>query len=361
MATTAVSDTFTETEDAVVPEPGTGSGVAGRDRRRVSLRMKIAATGVVGVLGAVVLGGVAWTGQARSADRTDDLVALSVVRHQVSDVARYGSDVYAWQSAFALEATVTGLAAENSTSRNSYTAAAADMEEALGSIDPGALTERELGTLDVIKGLWTTYTEQDQQVMDLFLMGTQGARDRAVGLVLSDVEETHRAIVEQTDVLDDLLAARADSLADEAAAHARSAELTVVAVLVAAVLAVVAVSLVIRRGVSRSVREVQAGVAALAAGDLTVEPVAHTRDELGDIALGLVEAQRSLRTTLSDVVTTSDVVAASSGELSAAAGQVASSSEEGAAQAGVVAAAVVAPPSRCSASVPPRRSRRSRP
>ena len=343
MTTTAVGDTRTEAEEMVAPEPGTGTGTgtgaAGRNRRRVSLRTKIAATGLVGVLGAVVLGGVAWTGQAASAARTDDLVALSVVRHHVSDVARLGSDVYAWQTAFTLEATVTGLAAENSTSRNSYLASAAELDAALGAIDVDALTERERTTLGVIEGLWATYDAVDQQVMDLLLTGTKGARDRAAGLVLSDVEETRRAMVEQTEVLDGLLADRADALSEQAAGQARSAERTVALVLVGAVAAVVAVSLVIRRGVNRSVREVQAGVAALAAGDLTVEPVARSRDELGDIALGMVEAQRSLRTTLAEVVATSDVVAAESGELSAAAGQVAGSAEEGAVRSGVVAAA----------------------
>ena len=111
------------------------------------------------------------------------------------------------------------------------------------------------------------------------------------------------------------------------------------------VLAAIGVGLALALGwwfanaIRRTVVTVKTSVDAMAGGDLTQEPSVDRQDELGRMASALVEAQRSLRTTLTGVAEVSGAVAAASEEMSAAGAQVASGAEETSAQAGVVAAA----------------------
>jgi methyl-accepting chemotaxis protein len=92
----------------------------------------------------------------------------------------------------------------------------------------------------------------------------------------------------------------------------------------------------VARKIKKAARAVSGSLEAMAAGDLRVEAVVTSNDELGDMATALAKAQLSLRQTMSEVVASAQTVAAAAEELSAANSQVAASSHETSAQAGAV-------------------------
>ena len=126
---------------------------------------------------------------------------------------------------------------------------------------------------------------------------------------------------------------------DAAQAEAAAAQRTFIVVLALGLVAGAAVAWGVARTVRRDLVDAQRSVAAMATGDLTVEAPVRGRDEVGRMAAALAVAQRSLRSTLTEVDRTSDQVASAAEELSAAGSQVAAGAEETSAQAGVVAAA----------------------
>ncbi|QZN86163.1 methyl-accepting chemotaxis protein [Cellulomonas sp. C5510] len=129
-----------------------------------------------------------------------------------------------------------------------------------------------------------------------------------------------------------------DILAASRAEVNRTILALVVAFVVGAALSGVLAVLVIRR-ITTAVRSVQGSLEAMADGDLTVQADVPWRDETGRMAAALAQAQESLRTTLSGVVTAARSVERTAATLAASNGTVVEGSQETSAQAGVVAAA----------------------
>jgi methyl-accepting chemotaxis protein len=94
----------------------------------------------------------------------------------------------------------------------------------------------------------------------------------------------------------------------------------------------------ISRVISSGIARVRDSLTALAAGDLTATAKVDTRDEVGQMAQALTEAQHALRDALREITGTSTSLAGSAEELSAVSAQVASNSEETSAQAAGLAA-----------------------
>ncbi len=147
------------------------------------------------------------------------------------------------------------------------------------------------------------------------------------------------ALVETVSELNKVVAERLASQVTEAKATANSATvMTIVLVIAGAILASVFGWFIAGR-IRRAAVLVQGSLEAMADGDFTVPAEVKSRDELGAMADALSTAQRSVSSTLAEVVETSASVAAAAEELSAASEQVSAGSEETSAQASVVAAA----------------------
>ncbi|WP_461024874.1 HAMP domain-containing protein, partial [Thalassiella azotivora] len=101
----------------------------------------------------------------------------------------------------------------------------------------------------------------------------------------------------------------------------------------------VAFGVLIGRSIIRPLQSVKAALEAMAAGDLTARPEVRSRDEVGQMAQALTEAQESVRAAIATVAGSVTAAATASEELSATSEQIAAGAEETSVQAGVVSAA----------------------
>ncbi len=155
----------------------------------------------------------------------------------------------------------------------------------------------------------------------------------------SGLADTGAALVAAlTTVGDEVTAAAADATA-RADANAQRALVVTMTVLGVGLAVGAALGVVLARSIRRPILEVKRAADAMATGDLTVTPVVHSSDEIGQMADSIATAQGALRDLVAGTVDSATVVAAASEELSAANTQVAAGSEETSAQVGVVAAA----------------------
>jgi methyl-accepting chemotaxis protein len=190
----------------------------------------------------------------------------------------------------------------------------------------------------------TRMMETRAQYLELAATQLFPAADRGDFAAFSRVQSEQLQPLLQT-IADDMEAegvAQSEQAAARNAAAADEASSSITMLLVtalASVLAAVVLTVLVVRGITRTVCSVQRSAEAMAAGDLTVPTGVTATDEIGRMAAALDSAQESLREVLSSVVESADAVAASSEELSASSAQIAASAEETSAQSGVVSSA----------------------
>ena len=159
------------------------------------------------------------------------------------------------------------------------------------------------------------------------------------GMVTGPLQDATDTLMDQLQSEVDVQMAHASAVNEQNAADAAGSTRLLWVVLVLSLLAIGALAVWVIRQITGTVASMGRTVSAMATGDLTVEPEVRAADELGRMARSLGEAQRHLRSVLSDVAASADAVAASAEELSASSAQISASAEETSAQSGVVSSA----------------------
>jgi methyl-accepting chemotaxis protein len=132
---------------------------------------------------------------------------------------------------------------------------------------------------------------------------------------------------------------RMDSRVGEANKQFTRSKITSFAIIGVAVLFGILTSFFITRGITCPLSEGVVAANALAAGDLTITIESKSKDETGQLMGAMKAMSHNLRTTISQVSSTSSQVASAANQLHSTATQIATGAEEVAAQAGTVATA----------------------
>jgi methyl-accepting chemotaxis protein len=292
--------------------------------------VKIGAT--VGLLGVVAIGltGLATNRMSQLSDQQERLFAESVTPlNQLAGIQRaFQGDRARYIEYPQLDVTARQEMSKELAER--YT----DLQDQLAEYEQVASSPDSFATLTDDLAAW-----YDVATHKLVPAADSGDRAGTAAILTGDLQNALDVLMDQMQLELDTQTQQAGDVRKEGAAAATAATRLMWIVLAAALLVAGLLGYVVIRQITRTVNEVGRTVAALAAGDLTVEPVVRSRDELGRMAEGLGGALRELRTVLSSVVASADAVAASSEELSASAAQISASAEETSAQSGVVSGA----------------------
>ncbi|MBY3555857.1 HAMP domain-containing protein, partial [Modestobacter lapidis] len=185
-----------------------------------------------------------------------------------------------------------------------------------------------------VQATYVTYLDAISSFVEAAVADQAGARLQWEGIQAAN-DLTDGAVSEAKAALE----AATTATQVELSAAITSADRTAVVVVGIGLVLVVGICLLTQRSLTRPIVRVEATLAAMATGDLTVESGVTSRDEVGRMAQSLAAAQQHLRTVLAGVAASADAVAASSEELSASSAQISASAEETSAQSGVVSAA----------------------
>ncbi|GAA3155344.1 hypothetical protein GCM10010466_52860 [Planomonospora alba] len=156
------------------------------------------------------------------------------------------------------------------------------------------------------------------------------------------VKQLNEALVGLNTSIEDLAAyeaERAEEMAAEATDGYESSRFTVIALFLVALVLGLGLAVAVARMIVRPLAAVSRALGAAANGDLTGRVDVTSRDEAGQMAAAVNQANGALRQTMESLAASADALAASSGELAAVSDRIAASADEASAQAGNAAAA----------------------
>ncbi len=328
-----------------IASPREAGGAPSSDRVDVAPRRRLIAdrsvrTKILGLVAlfAAVVAGVGGFAIAGLTSLKNEAQTLATTQADVSGALTELKDSL-WTIRMTVYAVAAATADDKDRPMSEMTAAYGAFEEKLAAFE-GIYVEH-LGTSPAgwteFQAAYTAYrTALDSEAIPPAMADDRQQFESARGGGLADAGS---ALVDSLAAVETGVASAMSATAADAKASADSTTRLVVVVALLGLTAATAVGVLLARTIRRAVMDVKRTADALAAGDLTVIPAVHARDELGQMAESLAHAQATLRSTLAQVGDVSEAVAGSAEEMSASGAQVASGAEETSAQAGVVAAA----------------------
>ncbi len=273
---------------------------------RLGVRAKVLSIGVVGLLGASTIGGMALVGVSQMREANDRLASLQVLASDVEQV-RYGnSEASGWQAFYAWETRLQDPAraatATPDSNRETFEKAAKATQERFDRMDTSSMTGAERDLFAQMKRGWTNFLEADTKAAEAFRSGTDAGLERGTQIINDGECVTAYEVLDaagqklQASVSERMRAQRVT--AQEVADRIPRVIAAAIAVLAAAI---VAVALVVAGRILRGVRHVHVSMDALGQGDLSVPAQAISQDEIGQMARATEQARLSMREVIGSV------------------------------------------------------------
>lgn len=260
---------------------------------RASIRLQVLSVGAVGLLGAMLGGGAAWVGLTQAADAARQVSVALTTEGQLMALSEVGGSMIAGVTAVQRDTLAEGgarAAAPGSAGVTQYTAGLQRARELASRVDASALPPESQQRL---ASATTAVQEADADARRAFEMVARGdATSVRQGSAILAREVTPRLEVFRSEGAQ--LTSAAAATAAQAVADERAAQMRALSVMLGAVAVVgglfVGMAWWVSGRISRSLGEVRTSVRALARGDLRVECVPRTKDEVGDIAAAVEQA-----------------------------------------------------------------------
>lgn len=287
---------------------------------RFDVRRQVLLVGLIGLIGAVVLGAVAWVNVSRMDAAEAELGRLRSLSDQVAAIRFGNADTNGWQGFYAwstrLEDPRSAATPTEGSNRQGFEKAAASTTALIESFDVAGLTGDERALFDTVRTNWKTFLDGDAQAVAAFRRGTPAGLAAGTAIIDEGICVTsYDALDTAGQKLEASLKGRIAAQREQVDAAARATRLAVILALATLAALIVAVALLVSNRLSRRIHDVQASIDALGAGDLRVPAVATSQDEIGAMARATEQARASMRDVLAAVQSASTGVGQSSTEL----------------------------------------------
>ncbi|MBW3085049.1 hypothetical protein KEM60_01241 [Austwickia sp. TVS 96-490-7B] len=299
----------------------------GQDEDTISLRHgrgvlgKIMTVGLVGLLGAVLVGVVAAYELRILSGLSQEQAALNTLQKTAQQL-RYGNaEVSGWELGVVGDVyrlgTEKGLTGETAANRNGFIKSRERIKGQLSSFPVGDLVDSEKATFEKVQKLYDAYFAADDAAIQLYQKGDEASRKKADASINGgDAGSAFNALDESTTNLVNSISSRVAAKAEDSQdATNRTTWLLVGTVTVLAAVIIVAARL-IASPIRAALVSVRNCLHAMGRGDMTVPAQVTTRDEVGQMAAAAEQTRTSIRALIGELTESSISVAEGSGKVS---------------------------------------------
>ena len=293
-----------------------------RGSRRLSLRAKIVSVGLVGLLGAMLIGLVAAV-QAVSVSRAmSEAVELNQLQHSAERLRFGNAEVSGWELGVVGDVYrlghEAGLSGEKAYNRNGFLASRDSINADLSAFPVGELTPAEAQTFETIKDRYEAFFAADDAAMALYATGDPAKRRQADASINGGAAgSAYNDLATSTDALISSISQRHTEATEQGTAAVRRMLLILGITTVALLVAIPLLAHLFASPIRRGVHSVRHSLESMASGDLTVAAETKTRDEIADMAVAAERTRATMRRLVGEVSEASESVASSSDRLTA--------------------------------------------
>lgn len=253
-------------------------------RSRLSLVRKIVLIAVIGGLAALLIGASdLWT-SVRIRSAIEEANRLQSVQKQLLEIKVMNGEISGWQAVYAWETrrmSPRQAVSDTNESRKAFLDYRDRLGALLKSVPQDALTAEEQQVFADISAAWDGFFAADSEAVALYRQNTPAATNRADAIITGKGWDEYGKVGELTPRLATLIDARIAQLGKDAAAVETMARLTQILAILLCLAALTAISVWVIRSIREALRDMDTSLAAMAEGDLTVEPRRYDDDELG--------------------------------------------------------------------------------
>lgn len=193
---------------------------------------------------------------------------------------------------------------------------------------------------DAFKDFVAARSEYLPKIKEIVDLAMANKKREAYAFAKTEAAPIRMKMATALDKLVELKTSRAKETANENTQLASQATLVSSIIMAIGIGLAIALGFFIARIISNPVKNLAAQAETIAGGDLTVEVVQHSKDEVGQLAASFKEMVENLRQTIGQVGEASSAVASASSEISSSTEEMAAGAQEQTSQASEVASAV---------------------
>ena len=276
----------------------------------LSIVRRISLIGAVGIIAAVLVGGISILSQQAYSSRLDDVNTIRQSAIVSSVLGKVGADYSAAQANYVLAVHRSGAAkalAAGATERGVYEEARTTVQATLDRMPVEVLTTEEKAAFEKVDGGWQQLFALDDKAVAAYRSGGPAAGD---AILNSEIAPLYATTAADGTALNGTINKRVAGIGADADAEGVRFRIAEVVVVGLSILLLGFLMSKISRRIRSDVSEMTSTLAAVAEGDLTRRPTVSGNDELGAMADSLDQALARLRDLVAGVSTESNNLAA---------------------------------------------------
>ncbi|WP_161626182.1 methyl-accepting chemotaxis protein [Dermatophilus congolensis] len=283
-------------------------------KKPISITVKIALVGLVGLIGALLIGGAALLAIRQISNANEEQNTALHVEKAALGMQAHNLDVSGWQLGVLGDVYRLGakraLSGEDAYNAKGFDKARASLEADLKAFPRADLTDEERKHLDTVEAGYKEFFDAEAEVRTLYATENRAKIDQAAGEINGGkAGQAFTKIADASDALAASATARATALSEQKTSVIAFVPWIIIGITIVLAGFIALSARIIALPIARSLHSVRDSLIAISRSDLTVPAAITTHDEVGETARALEHTRTAMISIITRVMQATQDVA----------------------------------------------------